>query len=116
MNVTTEVDVKKFLLELNDSLGCSYNIQRSRQDKRQGEGKQSLSKLRGFRKCVFNVSKTVGAKDKQVGKNTECESTLNFRLENSIGSESDKKDRMEYPLWIKLHYMHKHSLSCADFF
>ena len=105
VNVSSAEGVKSFLEELYSSIGCSYNIKRGRPDKTKDAGGRSLSRVRGYRKCVFNVSKVKDASDKQAGKNTNCESHINFRLENVIGRAVNSCIGRElYPPWVKIHW------------
>ena len=111
---STEDDVKKFLEDFNSSSGCTFNILSWRRDKRQVGGK-AKSKLRGFRKCCLNVASSE-KKAKQEGKDINCEATINFRLENpTINPQSSRgEDKVEYPLWVRIHYHHNHATRCAE--
>ena len=116
VNVNTQEGVKLFLSQFNQSSQCTFNQQSGRPDKSES-GTNPRSSYRGFRKCCLNVSHSDSKKDKQPGKNTKCEASLNFRLENPIAKfESDRKDKEMFPLWIKVHFHHNHSLSRADYF
>ena len=66
--VKTQAEVKLILYSLNKSSGCTFNVQSGKADKRQSGG-TTLSQLRGFRKCCFNVDKIGDRPDRQVGKN-----------------------------------------------
>ena len=113
VNCESEGEVKVFLSTLNMSTGCTFNIASGRQDKRQDSGR---CKFRGYRKCSLNINKTGDKPDRQPGKNTACPASVNFRLEKPVASEkSVKTDRMKYPLWIKLCFVHNHSLNLADY-
>ena len=115
VNVLNEDGVRHFLSELNESIGCNFNMLKGRQDKRQQEATgRATSKLRGFRKCGNKVNHCKSQNEKQPGKNTDCEACLNFRLENPLGKMSE--DRSTYPLWMKLRYIHNHPLNSAEFF
>ena len=63
----------------------------------------------------MNVASS-GKKELQPGKNTNCEAKLNFRLENPVAEKAEqRKDREQFPLWLKLHFVHNHSLQRAEF-
>ena len=116
VNVKSELDVKQFLSALNTSSGCTFNIKNGQPDKRQGGGR-TLSQIRGYRKCCMNVDKVGDRPDRQPGKNTECDASINFRLENIIGKDKKvRDDREKYPLWMKLNFVHNHSLCRAEYF
>ena len=122
VSVKTEGEVKLFLASMNKSTGCTFNIQMGRQDKRQNlKNKEnldrSLSQLRGYRKCCMNVDKSGERPDRQPGKNTDCKASINFRLENTIGKDKQaKEEREKYPLWMKVNFVHNHSLNRAEYF
>ena len=111
LNVSTDEGVKTFLQDFNSSSGCTYNMMSGRQDRKQ-DGQHSRSKLRGFRKCCLNVSRN-GKRAKQAGKNTNCESTINFRLENPLKSNSTFGEK--FHLWVKIHFFHNHALNRAEY-
>ena len=112
INCVSESEEKVFLSDLNIKSGCIYNLAVGRQDKRQN----ARSLYRGFRKCCLNVTKFGDIPDQQPGKNTCCPSSLNFRLENPVGSsKSLKTERQNFPLWLKLNFDHNHSLNRADY-
>ena len=110
VNVTSEETVKTFLSDLNISTGCSYNIQSGRQDKRP-TGDNARTQIRGYRKCCLNVSHCEGKENRQPGKNTDCKASINFRLENPVAKLNVlKKERSEFPLWVKVAHHHNHSI------
>ena len=76
VNVSQQTSVKQFLSALNESTGCTFNIQTGRPDNNK-EG--TRAKCSGFRKCSMNVASS-GKKELQPGKNTNCEAKLNFSL------------------------------------
>ena len=113
VNVESENGVKSFLGEFNTSSGCTFNIQSGRQDKRQNK----RSRYRGYRKCCMNVAHCEDKENRQPGKNTNCEASLNFRLENASAEyKSVRKDREMFPLWVKIHFYHNHALNRAEYF
>ena len=76
-----------------------------------------MSKLRGFRKCCLKVDKIGDRPDRQPGKNTDCGASVNFRLENAVGTDkSVLEDRKKYPLWVHINYEHNHALDRAEYF
>ena len=114
--VKTEAEVKVFLSSLNNTTGCTFNVQSGNADRRQSGGR-TLSRLRGYRKCCFKVDKIGDRPDRQVGKNTECGASINFRLENPIGKDkTTMENRENYPLWINIKFEHNHALNRAEFF
>ena len=116
VGVKTEGEVKQYLALLNQTTGCTFNVQSGRPDKRQHGGK-SLSQVRGYRKCCMRVDKKGTRQDKQPGKNTDCQASISFRLENIIGKESCiREEREKYPLWMKVDFVHNHSLNRAEYF
>ena len=63
----------------------------------------------------MNVASS-GKKELQPGKNTNCEAKLNFRLENPVAEKAEKKkDKEQFPLWLKINFVHNHSLQRAEF-
>ena len=76
-----------------------------------------MSKLRGFRKCCLKVDKIGDRPDRQPGKNTDCGASVNFRLENAVGTDkSVLEDRKKYSLWVHINYEHNHALDRAEYF
>ena len=116
VNVTSEDEVTKFLQKLNMSSSCTFNIMSGRPDKKP-DGPKARSKLRGYRKCCLNVKTLKGAKPQQAGKDTNCSACIQFRLETPR-SESEKQldDKKSFPLWLKIHYNHNHTLNRAEYF
>ena len=54
----------------------------------------TLSQLCGYRKCCMSVDKVGDRPDKHPGKNTKCEATINFQLENIVCKDrSTREDR-----------------------
>ena len=59
----------------------------------------------GYRKCCLNVSHSEGKESRQPGKITDCQASINFRLENPVGEFRIIKDEMsEFPLWVEIVY------------
>ena len=110
--------MKLFLNELNESSGCTFNIQSGRPDKKTSkDNTRCRSKLRGFRECSMNVSHSKNKENLQPGKNTGCPASINFRLECGVGKNiSEKQDRINYPLWLNVYLTHNHSVNRAEFF
>ena len=106
VNVKIQSNVKQFLSDLNESTGCTFNMQSGRPD----NCKEShRSKCSGFRKCSMNVALS-GKKELQPGKNTNCGAKVNFRLENPVAQFAEqRKDKEEFPLWLKIEFVHNHS-------
>ena len=116
VNITTVEDVKNFLKSLNESSGCTFNMLTGRADREQS-GPKSRSRLRGYRKCCFNVHSKPSAEPQEKGKNTGCEACINFRLETPSSKDPETKTmKAEYPLWLEMHFNHNHSCNRADFF
>ena len=116
VNVDNREGVTKFLSELNRSSQCTFNIKHGRQDKTQSED-SARSSYRGFRKCCLNVSHRSDKENQQPGKNTQCGATINFRIENPKAKcKSAREDKERFPLWMKLHFHHNHSLTRAEYF
>ena len=90
VNVSDKDRVDEFLQQFYTSVGCTFNIQAGRQDKA-SDGISARSKIRGFRKCSMNVCGLKGKENRQPGKNTNCQSKLNFRLENPKAKHLDEK-------------------------
>ena len=87
VDVSNQNSVKQFLSELNESTGCTFNIQSGRPD----NNKEShRAKCSGFRKCCMKVASS-GKKELQPGKNTNCEAKINFRLENPVAQYADQR-------------------------
>lgn len=112
-------DVVLFLKKLNESSGCTYNIQSGRADKSAATDK-SQCLLRGFRKCNMNVSELPGKERKEEGKQTKCQSHINFQLQKPVTCSKKKydeikRDKSEFPLWMKISFVHNHSLHRAEF-
>ena len=113
VNVDNREGVTKFLSELNRSSQCTFNIKHGRQDKTQSED-SARSSYRGFRKCCLNVSHRSDKENQQPGKNIWCGATINFRIENPKAKcKSAREDKERFPLWMKLHFHHNHSLTRA---
>ena len=70
-NVDTVTKVKTFLSELNDSVGCTFNVQSGRPDRTQ-DTSTSRSQFRGYRKCCMNIMCSEDKENRQPGKNTKC--------------------------------------------
>ena len=125
---------KEWFDEFCRKSGTSYN--KSRSDKR-GSGVKVV--VSGWRKCIHNVKykktkvaftedegtekKGPGRKkgqDRVPHRNTDCEAVLEFqlagtKLHQSKSSAATKgEDVKNYPMEIKLHYKHNHSINCAD--
>ena len=116
VNVNSEKEVKTFLSDLNSSTCCSFIIQSGRQDRRP-KGDKARSSLRGYRKCCLNVSHSEGKESRQPGKITDCQASINFRLENPVGEfKMIKDERSEFPLWVKITYHHNHHINRAEYF
>ena len=116
VNVSTEHNVRTFLNDFNLSSGCTFNTQSGRPDKRQ-DGDSARSKVRGFRKCCMNVAHGEDKENKQPGKNTDCQASINFRLENPMAkSKLVRENREKFPLWLKINFSHNHSLNRAEYF
>ena len=63
----------------------------------------------------MNVAHTEDKENQQPGKNTNCEASLNFRLETAKSKcSSMKDDRMKFPLWLKISFCHNHALHRAE--
>ena len=115
MEVRVNVDSKEwvinFLAQLNQSTQCTCNIQNGRQDKAQS-GHNARSSYRGFWKCCLNVSHNPDKENLQPGKNTQCQATINFRLENpKAKGNSVREDKERFPLWMNLHSLSPQPLS-----
>ena len=114
VNVSTKEGVKNFLEDFNTSSGCTFNIQVGRQDKTQDVA-TAKSEFRGFRKCCLNVCSKAGKLPKEKGKNVDCPSTINFRLENSnLSNKSLKAVKEQFPLWLKINFQHNHAVHRAS--
>ena len=112
VNVKNHSNVKQFLADLNDSTGCTFNMQSGRPDKTK---ENQRSKCSGFRKCCMNVALS-GKKELQPGKNTNCEAKVNFRLENPVAKNAEqRKEKEEFPLLLNIDFVHNHSLQRAEF-
>ena len=112
VNVSQQTSVDQFLSALNESTGCTFNIQTGRPDNNK-EG--TRAKCIGFRKCSMNVASS-GKKELQPGKNTNCEAKLNFNSENPLAEKAEqRKDKEQFPLWLKINFVHNHSLQRAEF-
>ena len=81
VNVSSEQAVKQFLSELNTSTGCTFNVMNGRPDKSAG-GVGARCGYRGYRKCAMNVCGSDNRKSRQPGKDTKCEASITFRVEN----------------------------------
>ena len=115
VDVRTVHAVKTFLGDLNTSTGCTFNIQSGRPD-RQGSGVKPRCQFRGYRKCCLNVAQSEDKENRHPGKNTNCEAGFNFRLENPIAEKNSvKRDREQFPLWVKINFHHNHSLRRAEY-
>ena len=115
VNVKTVNGVKSFLSELNDSVGCTFNVKSGRPDRTQ-DSSTARSQYRGYRKCCMNVMSSEDKENRQPGKNTDCEAKLNFRLDNPLSKcKQDKQIKEDFPLWLNLHYQHNHALYRAEF-
>ena len=118
VNVRDQNDVKLFLSHLSESTGCTFNVQSGRPD-RSSDSPTARSKYSGFRKCCMNVAGNAGSTEKenrQPGKNTNCGAKINFRLDNPIAKfEDQRKDKENFPLWLKIDFQHNHSISRAEF-
>ena len=114
VNVDSREGLNKFLSQLNQSTQCTFNIQSGRQDKTQS-GDNPRSSYRGFRKCCLNVSHSNDKENQQPGKNTKCEASINFRIETPRAkSKSEREDKEQFPLWMKIHFHHNHALNRAE--
>ena len=113
VDVGTQDNVKLFLSELNHSTGCTFNMQSGRQDR---QCDSHRAKYSGYRKCCMKVIKS-GDREFQPGKNTNCGAKINFRLENPIAKDANqRKDKENFPLWLKIEFTHNHSCNRAEFF
>ena len=114
VNISTKEGVKNFLEDLNISTDCTYNIQVGRQDKTQ-DGPTARSQFRGYRKCCLNVCSKTGTMPKEKGKNVDCPSTINFRLENvKLVNKSLQTVKECFPLWLKINFQHNHAVKRAS--
>ena len=110
VNVKTREEVYQYLEKLNQSSSCTFNIKSGVPDKKPN-GPKSRSALRGFRKCCLNVKSSPDSKPQEKGKNTSCDACINFRLETDRAeNHNSKAEKEEYPLWLKIHFNHNHSL------
>ena len=115
VDVETVSEVKTFLSELNTSTGCTFNVKTGRPD-RQGQGLKPRIQYGGYRKCCMQVAHDENKENRHPGKNTNCEAGLNFRLETPIArQQSVKQEREIFPLWLKVHFHHNHSLSRSEY-
>ena len=115
VDIKTVEGVKIFLTDLNTSTGCNFNMKTGRPD-RQGKGINPRMLYRGFRKCCMNVAHDMDKENRHPGKDTNCGADLKFRLETSIAKQNSlKQDRESFPLWIKVHFHHNHSLKRAEY-
>ena len=115
VNVSNELEVKKFLQEVYTSTGCTFNVKNGRADKVPVSEKARCG-FRGYRKCSMNVFSSEDRKSLQPGKNTDCEASITFRVENPVCKNKDTlSDRQQFPLWVNINYNHNHSLNRADF-
>ena len=113
VNVTEQKGVKLFLSQLNQSTGCTFNLQSGRPD-RVSDGHRA--RYSGHRKCCMKVMAGKGRKELQPGKNTNCAAKVGFRLENAVAKTAEQRiDRENFPLWIKIDFNHNHSLARAEF-
>ena len=116
VNISSEEEVYEFLKKLNISSSCTFNVKSGYPDKKP-KGEKSRSLLRGFRKCCLNVKTSEGSKAQQEGKDTNCQGSLNFRLETPIAKkEKDKNEKQSFPLWLSIHFNHNHTISRAEYF
>ena len=120
VNVSSESEVYNFLKEFNISSSCTFNVLSGRPDKK-ADGPKARSLLRGFRKCCMFVKTSKDQKPQQEGKNTSCNASLNFRLEmpntrRGKDKETKKEKKKDYPLWMKMHFNHNHTLNRAEYF
>ena len=113
VNIDSPANVKQFLSLLNDSTGCTFNVQTGRPD----NNKEShRSKMSGYRKCSMNVACSAKRKELQPGKNTNCGARINFRLETPVAKNAEQRiDKENFPLWLKIDFSHNHSLQRAEF-
>ena len=115
VDVTETAGAQVFLDKFYQTSGCTFNIQSGRQDKT-SDSLTAQSKVRGFRKCSMNVCEKQGKENKNPGKNTNCGAFLNFRVEKmKAKEENDRKNKQKFPLWLKICFIHNHSLQRADF-
>ena len=62
----------------------------------------------------MNVKEKQRKENKYPGKNTNCQASLNFRLEHE-SSKPGNDSKKDFPLWLKICFDHNHSLTRADF-
>ena len=113
VNVCEIAEAQTFLEKFYQTSGCCFNIRSGRQDKT-SDSLKARSKIRGFRKCAMNVKEKQGKENKYPGKNTNCQASLNFRLEHE-SSKPGNDSKKDFPLWLKICFDHNHSLTRADF-
>ena len=113
VNCCTEEATGDFLRELQSITNTTYNIFT-------GDNRKLQSCIVvGTRKCHHNVNKqmlnedSAIRKDKQIGKNTKCKSTIKFRLLRTH-SHSDDPICPMYPLQITFDYSHNHCIMAAS--
>ena len=127
VNVENKEDLDKFLSDFSKCSGTSYN--KANQRDRSG----IKASLYGIRKCIHNVctknkkydnalnkngNKT--GKAREPGKNTKCDAEIKFSIaapcmadcnHTNMNTHNLKKD---YPLEIKLFYVHNHPIIAAE--
>ena len=127
VNVNDEEQLESFVGDFSKASGTFYN--KKNQIDRSGEN----TVLYGVRKCMHNVIKRKDAskkelnknenktgKAKELGKNTNCPSELIFSISapcNTIcgnTSTNTHQLRNNFPLDVKLSYIHNHTIASAD--
>ena len=115
VNVKTEHELKQLLSEFNSSTGCTFNVMSGRPDKLPG-GAGARCGYRGYRKCSMNVCGSDNRKSRQPGKDTKCEASITFRVENPASKNKETvNDRAQFPLSLNIKFSHNHALNRAEF-
>ena len=127
VNVEHEDGFSEFLADFSKSTLTSYN----KMNQRDRSG--TKASLYGIRKCIHNVHKKrvheVGSRNKngnktgkarEPGKATKCGAQINFSISAPCVDECEhtKKNthrrKKDYPMEIKLYYVHNHVIAAAD--
>lgn len=117
VNICSEVGLKEFFKQLENSSSTEYNIMHG--------DNRNLQKIliSGSRKCYHNVRKRtksgrqgdneVLTNPKTAGKDTSCPAYLQFKLKKTVEHVHNDECSL-FPLEVIFHYNHNHSIESAN--